>query len=114
MGADAADGEAPTTIAALPFAEASADGRYAPLAEAIGDILMARLSEAEGVAFVERTAINAVLNELELSAATDAADQARRRKGKKKRRDDDVALPHHSKENASATDCRLLHLRESL
>jgi hypothetical protein len=38
----------------LPFAEASADGRYAPLAAVVGDILMARLSDAEGLAFVER------------------------------------------------------------
>jgi len=75
--ADASDGESPITIAALPFAEASADGRYAPLAQVIGDILMTRLSDAEGLAFVERAAINDVLKELELSAAAGTADQAR-------------------------------------
>jgi len=65
------------TIAALPFTEASADKRYAPLAEAIGDILMARLSEAEGLTFVERAAIDKVHQELELTAAAGAADQTR-------------------------------------
>ena len=76
-GADASNGEPRTTIAALPFAEASADGRYAPLAEVIGDILMARLSDAEGLAFVERAAINKVLRELELSPRAEGADQTR-------------------------------------
>lgn len=46
--ADTSNGESRTKIAALPFAEASADERYAPLAEAVGDILMARLSKAAG------------------------------------------------------------------
>jgi len=71
------NGESRITIAALPFAEASADGGYAPLAEVVGDILMARLSDAEGLAFVERAAISKVLGELELSTTADAADQTR-------------------------------------
>jgi TolB-like protein len=75
--ADASNGESPVTIAALPFAEASADGRYAPLAEVVGDILMTRLSDAEGLAFVERAAIDEVLGELELSTTADAPAQAR-------------------------------------
>jgi len=75
--ADASDGESRTTIAALPFAEASADGRYAPLADVVGDILMARLSEADGLVFVERAAINKVLGELELSSRAEGADQTR-------------------------------------
>lgn len=75
--ADASNGESRTTIAALPFAEASADERYAPLAEVVGDILMGRLSEAEGLVFVERAAINKVLRELELSPRAEGADQTR-------------------------------------
>ena len=67
----------PITIAALPFAESSADGSFAPLATAIGDILVARFSDAEGVVFVERAAIDEVLRELELSTAVGAADQCR-------------------------------------
>ena len=75
--ADTSSGESRTTIAALPFADASADGRYAPLAKVVGDILMARLSDAEGLAFVERAAINDLLRELEVSTTADAAEQAR-------------------------------------
>lgn len=77
LRAHASNGESPITIAALPFAEASADGRYAPLAEVVGDILMARLSDAEGLVFVERAAINRVIRELELSSTAEGADQMR-------------------------------------
>lgn len=77
LRADMSNGESRTTIAALPFTEASSDGRYAPLAEVVGDILMTRLSEAEGLVFVERAAINKVLRELELSPRAEGADQSR-------------------------------------
>lgn len=68
---------AATTVAALPFQNASGEERYAPLAAAVGDMLMARLSDAEGLVFVERTAIDKVLKEQAFSAQTGAAEQAR-------------------------------------
>lgn len=65
------------TIAALPFAGAAAGDRYAPLAEAIGDMLLVRMSGAEGLALVERSAIDKVLGEQELTARMGPDDQAR-------------------------------------
>ena len=65
------------TIAALPFTAAAAGDRYAPLAEAIGDMLLVRMSAAEGLAFVERAAIDKVLAEQELAARMGPDDQAR-------------------------------------
>ncbi len=55
------------TVAALPFVDASAGARYAPLAEAIGDMLMVHLSTAEGLQFVERADISKVLAEHEMT-----------------------------------------------
>jgi len=65
------------TVAALPFRLATDEDRYAPLAAVLADLLMARLSAAEGLAFVERTAIEDVLREQELSALSEPAVRAR-------------------------------------
>jgi TolB-like protein len=77
---DVPAGERSVVIAALPFDERSADNRYAALAAGMGDILMAGLSEAEGLRFVEREALEAVLREL--AAASVAAPASRARLGK--------------------------------
>ncbi|NQT85456.1 hypothetical protein HQ560_01750 [bacterium] len=66
-----------TTIAALPFRLAAPDERYALLAEAFGDLLMARLATVEGLVFVERSALDTVLAELDRTALMAPAEQAR-------------------------------------
>ncbi|MHC4399801.1 MAG: FlgO family outer membrane protein [Planctomycetota bacterium] len=71
------EGEGPISVAALPFRNASADEQLGPLADAIGDMLMVRLSAAEGLAFVERAALDKLLAEHELSAIASPADQVR-------------------------------------
>jgi TolB-like protein len=77
--ADATDAQAqpPITVAALPFHEASAKETYAPLAEAIGDMVVVRLSAAEGLVFVNRSAIDKVLKEHESSLLMSQADRIR-------------------------------------
>lgn len=77
LGAEEPAPRSVTTIATLPFDVASDDQRFAPLAHAIGDMLMVRLSDADGLVFVERTAIDKVLGEMELAAATSSADRAK-------------------------------------
>ena len=76
-GADVPEGEHPITVAVLPFRTSTDGGRYAPLADAIGDLLLARLSAAEGLAFVERTALDKVLKEQGLSVLAEPGTQAR-------------------------------------
>ena len=54
-------------IAALPFTDASEGGKYAPLAEAMGDMLVSFLSQSDELVFVERTDLDKVLQEQDLS-----------------------------------------------
>ena len=64
-----ADTELPekVVVAALPFTDASPQKKYAPLAQAMGDMLVSFLSKAEGLVFVERTALDKVFAEQKLS-----------------------------------------------
>ena len=56
-------------IAALPFADSSPGGKYAPLAESMGDIIATYLGRAEGLTFVERKELNKVFKEHKLTLA---------------------------------------------
>lgn len=85
----AADGaqppEQPPTrllIAALPFQDASPDGRCSPLAEAAGDLLVSLFDGAAGLAFVERQALDKVLREREVQLSGLAGDDRRRQVGR--------------------------------
>ena len=77
--ADEADarGKPSITVAAIPFHQASAKETYGPLAEAVGDLLVARLEAVEGLVFVNRAAIDKVLDEQKLSLAASPADRVR-------------------------------------
>jgi TolB-like protein len=67
----------PITVATLPFCQASAKEPYAPLAEAISDMVTVRLSAVQGIAIVDRAAIDKVLSEQKFSLSTSEADRAR-------------------------------------
>ena len=54
-------------IAVLPFEHSSKDARYEPLAESMGEMIAAQLAELEELAFVERTELDRVLKEQELT-----------------------------------------------
>ena len=71
-----------TVVAALPFRDSSAEGRYAPLAEAMGDMLVSFLSKAEGLVFVERSALDKVLKEHELALTGLVADKTKAKVGR--------------------------------
>jgi TolB-like protein len=77
--ADEADarGKPSITVAAIPFHLAAAKETYGPLAEAVGDLLVARLEAVEGLVFVDRAAIDKVLNEQKLALAASQADRVR-------------------------------------
>ena len=70
------------TIAAFPFADSSPEGPYGPLADAMGDMIASYLSRAEGLAFVERVALNKVLKEHELTLAGLVEDKTKAKVGK--------------------------------
>jgi TolB-like protein len=65
------------TVAIMPFHQALAKDAHAPLAEAIGEMMMVRLSEVNGLVLVDRTTLDKVLKEQELSRAMSPADQTR-------------------------------------
>jgi len=65
------------TVAVIPFHQAAAKETYGPLAEAVGDLLVARLEAVDGVVFVDRAAIDKVLEEQKLALAASDADRLR-------------------------------------
>ena len=65
------------TVAAIPFHQASAKETCGPLAEAVGDLLVARLEAVEGLTFVDRSAIDKVLEEQKLALAVSQDDRVR-------------------------------------
>jgi len=66
-GEEAPPAEERTVIAVLPFRHASEDAHYEPLAESMGEMIVAQLARLEKLAFVERTELDKVLKEHELS-----------------------------------------------
>ncbi len=69
-------------VAVLPFRNSSADPQYEPLADGMADLMVVLLSRAKGITLVERSALEKLLAEWEISIAGLTEEKTQMRVGK--------------------------------